>query len=563
MIVKVNNISKNLTDQDFIAIGGQGQIYGQGDLIYKIYYENIIPKEKIKELQVLDRPEIIKPLDLIYSNSNYIGFTMKWIKNTVPLVKLFSNSFYQDNNINSDQITEIIKKIQSTINYIHSKNILIVDGNQFNYLLDEKFENVYFIDVDSYQTKNFPASAILEAIRDQHNPVFNKESDWFSFAVIAFQLYTGIHPYKGSHPDFDRKDLIGRMKKNVSVFNNKVSLPATIRDFNSLPVDYKDWFYDVFEKGKRTPPPDKISKIVSFINVHQDESIFDQKFNLELIFTFKDFINNYIQTENHEIVSSFLEHKINNKFYKKSNRKSEILIFNNLAIEIWIEKEQINFKILNDKNYKIQNTVLKAKSFFIYQNQLFLIQKDKIIFVSPFLNESTKTLFLSFTKFLNILPNSSEIYPGVIYQNTLNKPYFIVPYLNKKNINFGIFNIKELESFKILNIKRHNNCLLILLFKNNEYNKAIIKFDKEYKNYDIKFISDSDMDLHLITLEEKGIGVFTNEEKFYIFSLNSNLDKFNIIESPKLFKYNFKLFLKSGNILFQHSNKLYNLTVKR
>jgi hypothetical protein len=564
MNVKINNIDTvSLTDKNFITEGGEGKIFGIKDKIYKVYSEHIIPKEKVKELQILDRPNIIVPIDLLYSENNkFIGFTMQWIKNTVPLVKFFTNSFQQDNNIKIENLTNLIKKLQENIHYIHSKKIIIVDGNEFNYLIDSKFKDVYFIDVDSYQTPHFPATAIMPSIKDHHTPKFNENSDWFSFAVIAFQMYTGIHPYKGRHPSFDKKDFESRMKKNVSVFNKNVTIPSQARDFKLIPEAYKNWFIDVFEKGKRIPPPEEIGKIISQVLIKSD-SIGASKFNLDLFETFKDAIFDYNFVESNEIITSINEHKINNKFYKKSEiRTSKILILNNKFIEVFIKDETVRFKILNDKSYKIQDINLNAKRFFIFDNNLYLVQENKIIHISFITNESNKTIFIGLDKYLDILPNSSVTYQGFIYQNMLGKPYFVIPYNINKITNLGIINIKELENCKIINTKKDNNCFIFVVFKDNEYRKILIKFDEKYQKYDVSIFNDTTLEAELITFPEKGIGVFTDDEKFYIFSLKSNLDKFNIIEDQKMFKFNFKLFKNTKNIVYQHSNKLYNLSVK-
>ena len=64
----------------------------------------------------------------------------------------------------------------------------------------------------------------MMSIRDPLTPKngFNKLTDWYSYAIVTFQMYIGIHPFKGIHPDYKPKDLELRMKDGASVFDKKV-----------------------------------------------------------------------------------------------------------------------------------------------------------------------------------------------------------------------------------------------------------------------------------------------------------------------------------------------------
>src|SRR5947199_212129 len=85
------------------------------------------------------------------------------------------------------------------------------------------------------------------------DPRFSPETDWFSFAIISFQMFIGIHPYRGLHPSLP--DLDARMSANVSVLNPRVSIPKLCYPFSVIPQAYRDWYRAIFEDGKRVPPP--------------------------------------------------------------------------------------------------------------------------------------------------------------------------------------------------------------------------------------------------------------------------------------------------------------------
>src|SRR5207248_7337064 len=112
---------------------------------------------------------------------------------------------------------------QEGVRHVHERGILIVDLNEMNFLLDASVEEILFIDVDSYQTPGFPATALMESIRDRHAARFSQATDWFSFGIVSFQMFTGIHPYRGKHPTLTGLD--ARMERNVSVLNPEVAVP--------------------------------------------------------------------------------------------------------------------------------------------------------------------------------------------------------------------------------------------------------------------------------------------------------------------------------------------------
>ena len=51
-----------------------------------------------------------------------------------------------------------------------------LEAELFSFLIDSSFSIPYHIDVDSYQTDNFPCTAIMDTIRDRRLP-FGKFDD--------------------------------------------------------------------------------------------------------------------------------------------------------------------------------------------------------------------------------------------------------------------------------------------------------------------------------------------------------------------------------------------------
>ena len=256
-----------LSAQDFLAQGGEGSVYVDDDRAYKIYKDpdRALTPNKHQELSVLDPDLFIKPEALVLDDDGrVVGYQMRLVPNAVPLCKLFSASYKNRNSIDQHMILSLIEQLRRGIEQAHAQQILIVDLNDQNFLTSADHSQLYFIDVDSYQTQTCPASAIMDSVRDWHTlgddddgPLsFSTKTDWFSFAIICFQLLTGIHPYRGKHPYV--RDLIKRMKMAVSVFDPQVSIPRVCPPLSCIPQPLHDWLKSVLQDGGRSAPPDPL-----------------------------------------------------------------------------------------------------------------------------------------------------------------------------------------------------------------------------------------------------------------------------------------------------------------
>ncbi len=561
-----NGLKIVLHDKDFITEGGEGKIYGKNNIIYKIYTNpnKVISEKKINELSVLELDNIIKPLNLIYnSKQSAIGFTMKWVNKTFPLVKLFSNSYKDINKIDIKKILKIIDNIKKIIEYIHSKNILIVDGNEFNYLIDDiDKETPYFIDVDSYQTQNFPATAIMPTILDYKSKGhFSTLSDWFSFGIVSFQLLTGIHPYKGTHPDYSKKDLEGRMRKNISVFNKNVILPSTAKSFDIIPDELKQWYYNIFEKEMRIPPPTKHGFIPQIVVSIGDIDI-SVKFDIKVLFEFAEEILEHQYILNCDIFKFKNIITINKKPYFLPNKDAKYIITNNFE-PLFISIENNKLKIENAGNQKIQIPDIYSNGFFIINNKLFNVFEDKISFVeSVYINNK---MFFSISNSWDILPNSTKIFDGFAFSDLLGKYYLNIPFdLEKEKVKLSVIHIPELEGYRIIDGVRKNNVIVLVVHKDNKYNKVLLKFDKVlFNNYICQIFEDvQDIEINFTVLDT-GICIFFNEEKVYIMSNSIKSSAFNIIQDIDLNKINPIISNRGTIATFYSKNKFYEFKVKQ
>ncbi len=260
MDIYVQGKKVRLTQAEFKAQGGEGAVYVKGSTAYKVYADpaKMIAPAKIQQLAVLTLPEIVRPQEVILDSGRApIGYTMQSIPQGLVLCQTFPRAFRERVGLTPDKALGLVQALQKGVRHVHERGLLIVDLNEMNFLVDSAFGRVYFIDVDSYQTPSFPATALMDSVRDRHAAGWNTGTDWFSFALVSFQMFVGIHPYKGKHPNL--KTLDDRMTQNVSVLHPDVSIPAACLPFDVIPASYRDWYKAVLERGERVPPPDRVS----------------------------------------------------------------------------------------------------------------------------------------------------------------------------------------------------------------------------------------------------------------------------------------------------------------
>lgn len=535
---------------NFVAKGGEGSIYRIGNTVYKIYEDPslVIPEAKIQELSTIQESNVIKPLDIVLDSKNkMVGFTMKYVDGE-SLCKLFTNDFRNRNNISEDQILELVENIKETTAKIHNEDCLIVDGNELNYLVDDKdFVTPYFIDVNSWQTKSFPATAIMPSIRDWRAKKFTTHSDWFSFAIVTFQLFIGIHPFKGKIKGYKKNDFRQRVIDCVSVFNKKVGVPASARDIDLIPTHYKDWYYNLFEKGDRSAPPTKAG-IRGPVASRRIVVVSSNTFEIKELNEFDSDIVYHSYENGIEVVKTRKKIYINNKEYYVS-KDVEVLFTpqQQRSVFVKIENGEVKFHLPQD-NINLHQTI-SCEEKMIVGNRLFL-KSGGNIFETQF-QDYGPNVFLSTLKTWQIMPYSSELFSGVIYQNILGKAFLTI-------IGDGSFYsipIPELDEYKIIGAKREHDICVVIAHKENSYHRFVFSFDKSQYSY--RVTNDIDFYQPNFTVLDNGIAIMITEDSHLeIFKKGGNVKEIvdsTIDSSMKLTKSGIGARFFKGNKLFSIS----------
>lgn len=552
-----------LDRKDFIAQGGEGRVYGKGGLVYKIYLDpkRMISEAKIKELRVLDRPNILRPKEVVLDADHVpVGFTMDWVKGTVPLCKFFTNDFRNRSGVTEASTAALVEKMRETILAIHGGGCLMVDGNEFNYLVDGADRTTpFFIDVDSYQTPGFPATAIMPSIRDPRALGFSEESDWFSFAVVACQIFVGVHPFKGRHPAFAKNDVQSRMKAEVSIFNREVTLPPAARDLRSIPAPYRTWFVDLFERGKRCPPPALTGPIFAgpanpvFRPGHTDT------FDIQLIREYGDTVLWCAFRAGTRLIGAGEKVFIGDREHRAP--KGAELLFTPRELAPVFAAAVDGVLSLKDIHLRdIPFAGMAAEAVLAVENTLYVKNGEHLTEIA--LNEIGNRILPTVQNAWDIMDRASEIHSGVMFQSVLGKPFLVIPRPPSRGSGKGSCVIKpipELEGYRIIDAGHDGRVCVIVGHQGDRYDRLLFKFDPSYDDYDCRIVRGIDLHaVNFITLEN-GIAVSLNGDgSVEVFSNRIDRPEVKVIQDPAL--TGTPRLCKEGNaVMFYEGKSLYRL----
>lgn len=560
MKVIVNGQSYHLNQNNSVS-GGEGTVYVEHGKAFKIYHDpkKMIPLGKFQELQNIKNPNVIKPEELIYDyHQNIIGYTMKPLYNTVSLSRVLTTDYQNGNSISHNDLINIMLSIKKLIEDIHNAKCLMVDINDSNILVDKDL-NVYIIDVDSFQTPNYKATALQEYAKDfsVKNYQFSELSDWYSFALLSFRLLIGIHPFLGRWSKYNKKDIQNsleyRSTHNISILNPEVVFPKSVRDFSFIPKHYYQWFIELFEKGKRLNPPNDIGSIVSnakdlIISLNQTiqfKKIAELNKNIKQIYSF------FNQTVYLNESSVFF-----NNQYTSITKGKKVIIFNqkNEPLLLKINSSKLESYNLVTHTIKLYDNI-EAEDIFVFYNTLFIKNQSNFTTYS-LLNFSED--FFAVKQNITIMPFSSHVYDGCIYQNTMNKAWF---YLVHDKETLPIVKINELDSKKIINAKYMNQMLYVVYEDNNEYIHKLFKMNHNFSEYKLIMTQHLDHSHINLTVNEKGIVLFSYlDNLLYVYFNHYENDKFREIQDNNFF-INMNLFSKSSSICIYINNEVYQISL--
>ena len=544
-----------LKDTDFLTEGGEGKLYALGKRVVKLYHEpnKVIAADKLDRLANLDRPNIIRPLEFVFDRGGQrIGFLMRKITSAVALPRLFTTAYWNANGITPEKIARLVTDMRQTIAFIHQQGCLQVDGNEFNYLTQANLSTAYFIDVDSYQTPGHPATAIMPSIRDYTQHGFNESTDWFSFAIVAFQLFTGIHPYKGRHPDFKSGDFEGRIKAGISVFHPGVTYPPSVRNFSVIPPTYRQWFQQVFA-GARTAPPSGQVRVAASPTMR---SVRDGKHvKISQLTNYPDTIRAFSTFFGQHIVRAGEYLYIGKQRYAVPSDTQGIVILEN-AKPLFLSIVAGLLVATPISGTTVTLMPLCASRVFVANNVPYVVHEDKLIELS--IAPLGARVVVSPGPSRAILPNATQVYTDIVLQNVLGKPHALLP------VKLGVMPViavPELDGYRIIDARFSAGVAIFqVATQGGDYQTLRLRFSGDYTRYDTEWRTDADDPLNFTVLDKGIIVRSLRAGALEIASTAAQRQEVRVVEDAAL-ATGMCLSNDNGRVVFTAGDTLYALTL--
>ena len=259
-----------LTEREFIASGGEGSVYRLSKSLVaklphkpKVWWQNG-GVENIKKLSHFSHKRAATPHGLLFADvqgKKPVGFAVPFVSGEA-MARFFASSFWKKTGFTFKDAEYVAGELRDLYEAVHAKGWLLVDPNEYNVLLSPRppFAPTV-IDTDSWYLGGSAQQLVqMPSITDYRHKKLGQESDWYAWAVTTFQLFAGIHPYRGTAPGFKRGDFQARAKQGVSVFRPEVKVPAAVRPIEKIPDKLREWYETVFEHGLRSAPPEAFGK---------------------------------------------------------------------------------------------------------------------------------------------------------------------------------------------------------------------------------------------------------------------------------------------------------------
>lgn len=551
----------SLSQKDFVCQGGEAQVYAKGTTAYKLYLDpkKAISKAKFQELSRIKNPSIIKPEEYVLDlKGQILGYQMPFVRHADSICRIFTRAFKERNNLGFDTIQNLVLKIRQGVEDVHRAGVLIVDLNEMNILVDHKFQNIFFIDVDSYQTPSFPATALMPSVRDWKYALgdFTENSDWFSFAIVTFQLFIGIHPYKGKHPKI--KGMEERMKAGISVFNPSVTTPQVCYPLTMIPPSYLDWYTAVLEKGERCAPPKDFQGTVIYVPVIQRIPVSGSAIQISEFGKYSEDIRGIQTLPNGLLVWT------KNNVYLNQNRicpvPTGVTCFGSSkrqGIPVGARVDHGKLVLTNLYDSKEISTEIEASRVTSYEGRFYIHNQDRISQV--ILTEMGDNLVPSLRLSSNVLPYATQLFSGVAIQDLLGSTFVsLYPAENRSHQ----VRVPELDGRKVIEAKLDKNVLMVMTStKRGAYDRFIFKFDEDFLKYDARKIKNVPLsDLNFVVLD-RGICInLTEEEEIEVFSASYGSTKVRVVSDPGIGS-DMVLYKNGDAVLFPKGDKVFRLRI--
>lgn len=556
-----------LSDRHYMASGGEGAIYVNNGMAYKLYHDpthKMLPAKKIQELGTIADSHVIIPQEIIYdvTDGSPIGYTTKFVDNVEPLLKFFTKTFKEDNNVDFHMVNRLVKEMQLVTSAVHAAQCLIVDYNELNVLVRIEPSRLapFYIDTDSYATPSFKATAVMDSIRDRKASVIDKngvlhynptiESDWFSWAVLAFWIYSNIHAYRGRHPNYKPNEKSKQMDDGISVFHQGVRVPPSVNDFKVIPPRHLDFFKRVFLNGERGVPPLPDSSVPMLVPTQVITIQGTDKLSVSEVAAYDSHILAITTIMGMYYVATKNKIYCNQKEIGTHNAKKILLASASDGTLITAQQDNSN-KIKFQELTKAEAAgTATSNEMFARNNAFYTLSRGKLV-------ENSFTAFGNkmvhrVKEVENVSVTSATMYDGCVIQDLLGKMYLTLPY--KLGSCFSK-HIPQLDGYRIVEAKSNKNVVVILGEKKGQFDEFVIVFTRDYSTSDVRKIDDVTYNQINMAVLDNGLCLLLVDDRLEVFA---SVQQVQAIDNPP-FDTTMKLFATSDGFFFINGNSFHQV----
>ena len=563
-----------LTQSHFKAMGGQASVYLRDGKAYKIYTDprDTIPEAKFLELSAIQDPFVIKPQALLLDEKNqHIGYVMETVQGSASLCQLFTRNFKVRNKISNPMIAALVADSQTHIRNVHKAGCLIVDLNENNELVSPAFDHSHFLDVDSYQTKSYPATVLNPSVRDYSvsSKDFSEMSDWYSWAVLAFQLFIGSHPYKGSYTPLDHLDkdkrLEARMRSHISAFRQEVGLPKCCESFDVIPQHYRDWLVAVLDQGKRLAPPDPTTMAAVTVQAVQRavQFITGALIIMELYDLQGWDLVDFAESNNKPLALLSKQSKTqvqydSRKVFEEDLPGTTLVGFTpQMNDPIGLNLDHGKVTLISFTKGTKQVLEMKALEIAKSDNRFYIRTASNIL--ELILRENQTSTLVTYHPVASVLEHATGLYEGVAIQNLMGSVFVSLFTASRRGVQIRI---PELDAFRVVEAKFSGGVLMTLVTKGGQYHRQVFRFNEEDKTYDYRIVDNiSPTGLNFITLQNGVCLLVTEDEKLEAFSVKKGSVGVKVVDDPAIGS-DMRLLNVRGKAGFERGNKVFSISMK-
>jgi hypothetical protein len=549
-----------LRPNTYITTGGEASIYRLTDNIVKVFTDPTKMSkdrmvEKVQELAQFQHPYIIAPRGIVEDEKHKpIGYYMGFAEGE-PLPRVFTTAFRQRDGFDDDDAIQLVHGMREVFLYGHAHGAILGDANELNWLMYRGTKpEPRVVDVDSWQIgTRWPLRVIMPSIRDWHTGGFNEASDWFSWGIVSFQVFTGIHPYKGRHDGYKQNELERRMKDNISVFDPRVHLNAAVRDFSAIPGPLLDWYQKTFQTIERTQPPSPLDKTHQTTIARQIRMVATSG---SLVF---EMILDNGQNPVVQVWPCGVALRASGSLIDLSTRRPlRTVTINGRALGSTAEVIQTErgyliddhgeFIYLDASNQTQLPLFIKHYGVVRSGNRMFVLTERGLTELN--LLDMGKPI-LSLGQTWETLRLATEWFEGVGVQNSLGAKYLVLPFGDK---SCGFIRTPELDAITVVTAKAGFRFISVIgLNKLGNYQKFEFCLDKEHAKYTV-WIGDADNpELNLAVLPNGVCATVVEDNELVIFvPQNGNTQKItdkNIFTNMRLATWNDRVvYIRDGEL---------------